>query len=128
MNRAVESFLNTDPAAQAHSGARVGVPRPHESAHLHVAGAAPYVDDIPEVAGTLHAALGLSPVAFGHTGFTGTSLWMDPARRTFVLLLTNRVKPTRNNTRINSVRISLADAVVSAMEDTGVGITRGAGR
>ncbi|WP_051243948.1 xanthine dehydrogenase molybdopterin binding subunit [Azohydromonas australica] len=65
MNRAVESFLNTDPAAQAHSGARVGVPRAHESAHLHVAGAAPYVDDIPEVAGTLHAALGLSPVAHG---------------------------------------------------------------
>ena len=46
-------------------GARVGISRPHESAHLHVAGAAPYVDDIPEVAGTLHAALGLSPVAAG---------------------------------------------------------------
>ena len=39
--------------------------RPHESAHLHVAGAAPYVDDLPELAGTLHAALGLSPVAHG---------------------------------------------------------------
>ncbi|NML14817.1 xanthine dehydrogenase molybdopterin binding subunit [Azohydromonas caseinilytica] len=64
MNRAVESFLASDPAA-AHSAARVGVPRPHESAHLHVAGAAPYVDDIPEVIGTLHAALGLSPVAHG---------------------------------------------------------------
>ena len=38
---------------------------PHESATLHVAGAAPYTDDIPEVAGTLHAALGLSPVARG---------------------------------------------------------------
>jgi xanthine dehydrogenase large subunit len=47
------------------SGARVGVARPHESAHLHVAGAAPYVDDLPELAGTLHAALGLSPVAHG---------------------------------------------------------------
>lgn len=67
-------------------------------------------------------------VAFGHTGFTGTSLWMDPAHKTFVLLLTNRVNPTRNNIRINGVRISLADAVVSAMEDTGVGISRGAGR
>jgi len=43
----------------------VGAARPHESAHLHVAGAATYVDDIPEVAGTLHAALGLSPVAHG---------------------------------------------------------------
>src|SRR4249920_2385254 len=43
----------------------VGRARPHESAHLHVAGAAPYVDDLPELAGTLHAALGLSPVAHG---------------------------------------------------------------
>ena len=31
---------------------------PHESAHLHVAGTAPYVDDLPEIAGLLHAALG----------------------------------------------------------------------
>ncbi len=67
-------------------------------------------------------------VAFGHTGFTGTSLWMDPAHKTFVLLLTNRVNPTRNNTKINGVRISLADAVVSAMEDMGVGVNRGASR
>jgi xanthine dehydrogenase large subunit len=43
----------------------VGVDRPHESAHLHVAGEAAYVDDLPELAGTLHAALGLSPVAHG---------------------------------------------------------------
>ena len=42
-----------------------GVSRPHESAHLHVAGAAPYTDDLPELAGTLHAALGLSPIAHG---------------------------------------------------------------
>lgn len=44
---------------------QVGVSRPHESAHLHVAGCAPYTDDLPEVAGTLHAALGLSPLAHG---------------------------------------------------------------
>jgi xanthine dehydrogenase large subunit len=44
---------------------QVGVSRPHESAHLHVAGSAPYTDDVPEVAGTLHAALGLSPLAHG---------------------------------------------------------------
>ena len=43
----------------------VGMRLPHESAHLHVAGAAPYIDDLPELAGTLHAALGLSPVAHG---------------------------------------------------------------
>ncbi|MBQ1763090.1 MAG: xanthine dehydrogenase molybdopterin binding subunit [Aquincola sp.] len=51
-------------SAQA-AGARVGISRPHESAHLHVAGEATYIDDIPELQGTLHCALGLSPVARG---------------------------------------------------------------
>ena len=67
MNQPVESFLTADAGEQAklHQGHRVGISRPHESAHLHVAGAAPYIDDLPELAGTLHAALGLSPVAHG---------------------------------------------------------------
>jgi xanthine dehydrogenase large subunit len=43
----------------------IGTSRPHESAPLHVTGRAPYIDDLPEVAGTLHGALGLSPVAHG---------------------------------------------------------------
>jgi len=47
------------------AGAVVGIARPHESAHLHVQGNAPYIDDLPELAGTLHAALGLSPIAHG---------------------------------------------------------------
>lgn len=38
-----------------------GKPHAHESARLHVTGKAPYIDDIPELAGTLHAAIGLSP-------------------------------------------------------------------
>jgi xanthine dehydrogenase large subunit len=42
-----------------------GTSQPHESAAMHVAGEAPYTDDLPELAGTLHAALGLSPVAHG---------------------------------------------------------------
>ena len=49
--------------------------------------------------------------AFGHTGFTGTSLWMDPARGVFVLLLTNRVNPSRARTGIAGVRVRVADAV-----------------
>jgi CubicO group peptidase (beta-lactamase class C family) len=57
----------------------------------------------------------LSAVAFGHTGFTGTSLWMDPGQDLFVLLLTNRVNPTRQNTRIGAVRTALADAVAGAL-------------
>jgi len=43
----------------------VGQARPHDSAHLHVAGRATYVDDIAEVAGTLHAAVGMSSIARG---------------------------------------------------------------
>jgi len=43
----------------------VGRALAHESAHLHVAGAAAYTDDLPELAGTVHCALGLSPVAHG---------------------------------------------------------------
>jgi xanthine dehydrogenase large subunit len=54
-----------DPAWLAPAAQAVGVDRTHESAHLHVAGAAPYVDDLPELAGTLHAALGLAGVAHG---------------------------------------------------------------
>ena len=45
--------------------APVGRALPHESARLHVTGQARYVDDLPEAAGTLHAALGWSPVAHG---------------------------------------------------------------
>ncbi|MCY7314235.1 MAG: xanthine dehydrogenase molybdopterin binding subunit [Rubrivivax sp.] len=54
------------PAVQpAGATGEVGRSRAHESAHLHVAGSAPYTDDIAELAGTLHAALGLSPLAHG---------------------------------------------------------------
>ncbi|MEO8153478.1 MAG: xanthine dehydrogenase molybdopterin binding subunit [Rhizobacter sp.] len=66
MNKPLESFLQPPSEAQAlREGARVGISRPHESAHLHVAGEAAYIDDLPELAGTLHVALGLSPVAHG---------------------------------------------------------------
>ena len=58
--------LDTEGESRAqHAGARVGISLPHESAVLHVTGTATYADDIPELAGTLHCALGLSPVAAG---------------------------------------------------------------
>ena len=57
----------------------------------------------------------MSARAFGHTGFTGTSLWINPEHGVFVLLLTNRVNPSRQNTRIGLVRIALADAVIAAL-------------
>ena len=61
-------------------------------------------------AGTL-----FSPRSFGHTGFTGTSIWIDPERQLFVILLTNRVYPTRENQLIREVRPAVADAVVRAL-------------
>ncbi len=48
----------------------------------------------------------------GHLGFTGTSFWMDPLNGLIVILLTNRVHPTRDNTRIKEFRPKLHDAVV----------------
>lgn len=57
----------------------------------------------------------MSERAFGHTGFTGTSIWIDPAHDVFVILLSNRVNPTRANTKIGRVRVALADAVMSTL-------------
>ncbi len=57
----------------------------------------------------------LSARAFGHTGFTGTSVWIDPAKELFVVLLTNRVHPTRENNRIRDLRPRLHDAVIEAL-------------
>ena len=60
----------------------------------------------------------LSRSAFGHTGFTGTSIWIDPEQDLFMVLLTNRVNPSRENRRISGVRIEMADSVVSAFRAT----------
>jgi len=57
----------------------------------------------------------MSSRAFGHTGFTGTSFWVDPAHDVFVILLSNRVNPSRENTKIGGVRVALADAVMAAL-------------
>jgi len=53
--------------------------------------------------------------SFGHTGYTGTSIWIDPDRQLFVVLLTNRVHPTRENQKIAKVRPALHDAVMEAL-------------
>jgi CubicO group peptidase (beta-lactamase class C family) len=54
----------------------------------------------------------MSPSAFGHLGFTGTSLWIDPSADVYVVLLTNRVHPSRSNQAIDAVRRALHDAVM----------------
>jgi CubicO group peptidase (beta-lactamase class C family) len=57
----------------------------------------------------------LSTRAIGHTGFTGTSLWIDPAQDLYIVLLTNRVHPTRDNNAIQPVRRAVHDAVILAV-------------
>ena len=57
----------------------------------------------------------MGPNAFGHTGFTGTSIWIDPDLGLFIILLTNRVNPTRANTRVFQVRRRVADLVLDAL-------------
>lgn len=65
--------------------------------------------------------------SFGHTGFTGTSLWIDPELELIVVLLTNRVHPTRENIAIRRLRPAIHDAVVLAIDDAEVEL-RGAGQ
>jgi CubicO group peptidase (beta-lactamase class C family) len=57
----------------------------------------------------------MSSSAFGHTGFTGTSIAVDPELDLYIILLSNRVNPTRNNPKIGDVRSHVADAVVSVV-------------
>jgi CubicO group peptidase (beta-lactamase class C family) len=55
--------------------------------------------------------------SFGHTGFTGTSVWIDPEKNLFVILLTNRVDPTRANNRHVPLRRAVADAAQLSITD-----------
>ena len=56
--------------------------------------------------------------SFGHTGYTGTSLWIDPTQQLAVVLLTNRVNPTRENSRHIPLRRGVHDRVARAITDT----------
>jgi beta-N-acetylhexosaminidase len=56
-----------------------------------------------------------SSETYGHNGFTGTSLWIDPQKNLFVMLLTNRVHPTAANDKIRAVRPALHDAILQAL-------------
>lgn len=66
----------------------------------------------------------LSSRAFGHTGFTGTSMWIDPDRKIFMILLTNRVDDPRVRRPalvIHDIRADIADAAVLAVADVDAG-------
>lgn len=59
----------------------------------------------------------LTDRGFGHTGYTGTSIWMDPELDLWVVLLTNRVHPTRENQKHVPLRRAIADAAAQAITD-----------
>ncbi len=60
-----------------------------------------------------------SPRSFGHLGYTGTSLWVDPERRLSIVLLTNRTWPDTKSQLIKQVRPQFHDAVVESIEERG---------
>jgi len=71
--------------------------------------------DTPSAEGS-SAGTRVSRTAVGHLGFTGTSIWVDPERDCHVVLLTNRVHPSRQNERIREIRPQLHDAVFEALD------------
>jgi beta-N-acetylhexosaminidase len=66
----------------------------------------------------------LSPRAIGHTGFTGTSLWIDRGQDLYIVLLTNRVHPTRENNALQAVRRAFHDSVIDALHDPAISAPR----
>ena len=79
----------------------------------HVGGAHALGFDVSQPPGS-QAGLHLGG-AIGHLGFTGTSVWIDRHRRLGVVLLTNRVHPTRDNPLIRTFRPALHDALIAAL-------------
>ena len=64
---------------------------------------------------TSSCGMKMSASAIGHTGFTGTSLWIDPDNDFYVVILTNRVHPSRHGDGIQEVRRALHDAIVTGL-------------
>ncbi len=62
--------------------------------------------------------LTFTPAAYGHTGFTGTSMWIDPTRQLFIILLTNRVHPSRDNLMVDEARKEISQSIIKAISAT----------
>jgi serine-type D-Ala-D-Ala carboxypeptidase len=72
--------------------------------------------DTPDHRGNGAAGLGISSSAYGHTGFTGTSLWIDPSRGTWVVLLSNRTFRPSGANRMQALRRELNDRVATSVD------------
>jgi beta-N-acetylhexosaminidase len=72
--------------------------------------------DRPAANPAVNSAKNASPRSYGHTGFTGTYFWVEPEKDLVVVLLTNRVHPTRRNNKLGdmSVRSSLLQLAIEA--------------
>ncbi len=72
--------------------------------------------DRPNPAGGASCGKYLSTASVGHLGFTGTSFWLDPERKLVIVILSNRVHPSRTNKRIKKFRPAFHDQVVEWLE------------
>ncbi|MFO7606704.1 MAG: serine hydrolase [Desulfurivibrionaceae bacterium] len=72
--------------------------------------------DRPNPAGGASCGKYLSTASVGHLGFTGTSFWIDPERKLVIVILSNRVHPSRANERIKKFRPAFHDRVVEWVE------------
>jgi CubicO group peptidase (beta-lactamase class C family) len=75
--------------------------------------------DTPPPGGGGAAGARISSVAFGHTGYTGTSLWIDPERGTWVVLLANRTYDGDGNNQMQALRRTVHDRVADATDRGG---------
>lgn len=73
--------------------------------------------DKPDLKGGNNAPAAASPMSYGHSGFTGTFVWVDPAHDLFYIFLSNRVYPTRKNSKISqmNIRTSIGDAIYRSL-------------
>jgi CubicO group peptidase (beta-lactamase class C family) len=71
--------------------------------------------DTKSIEGYSSAGSKFSKTAFGHTGYTGTSIWIDKDSGLFVILLSNRVHPTRANRKITEFRPIIHDAIFNSV-------------
>jgi beta-N-acetylhexosaminidase len=71
--------------------------------------------DTKSMEGYSSAGTKFSKRSFGHTGYTGTSIWVDKETKLFVILLSNRVHPTRANRKITQLRPKLHDTIFNSV-------------
>lgn len=78
----------------------------------------PYIDNYKNTLENAYPAIDASPESYGHTGYTGTFVWMDPKYNMLLIFLSNRVNPTRNNNLITklNIRPALHQAVYDAIK------------